>query len=75
MFPVHSAFKEAGTNHIPSTGLTFAVEGYNQGRINYHDSAYLLSTDLDAPATQLIQTYFDRWQIEVNQHDQKDLWV
>jgi hypothetical protein len=32
-----------------------------------------LSTDLDTPAGQLIQAYFDRWQIEVNNRDEKDL--
>lgn len=42
-------------------------------RINYRDPAYLLSTDLDASAAQLIQAYFDRWQIEVNHRDEKDL--
>jgi len=42
-------------------------------RTNYRDPAYLLSTDLDASAAQLIQAYFDRWQIEVNHRDEKDL--
>jgi hypothetical protein len=39
----------------------------------YHDPAYLLVTDLAASANELIQTYFDRWQIEVNHRDEKDL--
>ena len=42
-------------------------------RTNYRDPAYLLSTDLNTPADQLIQAYFDRWQIEVNHRDEKDL--
>lgn len=42
-------------------------------RTNYRDPAYLLSTDLDSTADQLIQAYFDRWQIEVNHRDEKDL--
>ena len=42
-------------------------------RTNYRDPAYLLSTDLDASAGQLIQAYLDRWQIEVNNRDEKDL--
>lgn len=42
-------------------------------RTNYREPAYLLSTDLDAPAAQLVQAYFDRWQIEVNHRDEKDL--
>ncbi len=44
-----------------------------QGRTNYREPAYLLSTDLKTPAVHLIQTYFDRWQIEVNHRDEKDL--
>jgi len=42
-------------------------------RTNYRDPAYLLSTDPDTSAAQLIQAYFDRWQIEVNHRDEKDL--
>ncbi len=42
-------------------------------RTNYRDPAYLLSTDLNTSADQLIQAYFDRWQIEVNHRDEKDL--
>lgn len=42
-------------------------------RTNYRDPAYLLTTDLEASATELIQTYFNRWQIEVNHRDEKDL--
>lgn len=42
-------------------------------RINYRGPAYLLSTDPDTSASQLIQACFDRWQIEVNHRDEKDL--
>lgn len=42
-------------------------------RTNYRDPAYLLSTSLDDSANRLIQAYFDRWQIEVNHRDEKDL--
>lgn len=41
-------------------------------RRNYHDPAYLLSTDLQNDARTLLQCYFDRWQIEVNHREQKD---
>jgi hypothetical protein len=34
-------------------------------RLYYRDPAYLLSSDLISSARQLIQIYFDRWQIEV----------
>lgn len=39
----------------------------------YRDPAYLLTTDLDAPDAVLLQAYFDRWEIEVNHRDEKDL--
>jgi hypothetical protein len=42
------------------------------GRLYYHRPAYLLTTDLDSPARQLLQIYLDRWQIEVNHRDEKD---
>ncbi len=41
-------------------------------RRNYHDPAYLLSTDLKSDARTLLQCYVDRWQIEVNHREQKD---
>jgi hypothetical protein len=42
-------------------------------RTNYREPAYLLSTDIEGPIVSLIQAYFDRWQIEVNHRDVKDL--
>ena len=41
-------------------------------RLYYRDPAYLLSTDLTSSARQLLQIYFDRWQIEVNHREEKD---
>ena len=38
----------------------------------YHHPAYLLTSDLRSPAKQLLQIYFDRWQIEVNHREEKD---
>lgn len=42
-------------------------------RTNYRQPAYFLSTDLDTSIKLLIQACFDRWQIEVNHRDEKDL--
>ncbi|MGH6867949.1 MAG: hypothetical protein ACREDA_03535 [Methylocella sp.] len=42
-------------------------------RLNYRRPAYFLSTDLDSPTKLLVQACFDRWQIEVNHRDEKDL--
>lgn len=36
-----------------------------KGRLLYRQAAYLLTTDLNTPAVELLQMYFDRWEIEV----------
>lgn len=41
-------------------------------RTYYRQPAYLLTTDISSSAKQLIQIYFDRWQIEVNHREEKD---
>lgn len=41
-------------------------------RLYYRDPAYLLTTDLRSSLKQLLQIYFDRWQIEVNHREEKD---
>ena len=41
-------------------------------KLYYRDPAYLLTTDLTSPVKQLLQIYFDRWQIEVNHREEKD---
>ena len=42
-------------------------------RTNYRQQAYFLTTDLTTPSKELVQACFDRWQIEVNNRDEKDL--
>jgi hypothetical protein len=42
------------------------------GRRYYRQAAYLFTTDLTSTVRQLIQLYFDRWQIEVNHREEKD---
>jgi hypothetical protein len=42
-------------------------------RTNYHAPAYLLATAPYFAAKLLLQCYFDRWQIEVNHRDEKDI--
>jgi hypothetical protein len=41
-------------------------------KLYYRDPAYLLTTDLRSSLHQLLQIYFDRWQIEVNHREEKD---
>ena len=40
---------------------------------NYRQPAYFLTTDLTSPIKLLLEACFDRWQIEVNHRDEKDL--
>jgi hypothetical protein len=42
-------------------------------RTSYRQPAYLLSTDTTSSVALLIQTYCDRWQIELNHRDEKSL--
>jgi hypothetical protein len=56
--------------------LVVAPVGYRttkKGRKYYHKPAYLLTTDLTTPAVELLQAYFDRWGIEVNHRDEKEI--
>jgi hypothetical protein len=41
-------------------------------RLYYRQPAYLLTSDLTSSLRQLLQIYFDRWQIEVNHREEKD---
>jgi hypothetical protein len=56
--------------------LVVAPVGYRtskNGRKFYRQPAYLLTTDLTTPAVLLLQDYFDRWGIEVNHRDEKEI--
>ena len=56
--------------------LVVAPVGYRtskNGRKYYRKPAYLLTTDLTTPAVELLQAYFDRWGIEVNHRDEKEI--
>ena len=41
-------------------------------KLYYRQPAFLLCTDLTSSPRQLLQIYFDRWQIEVNHREEKD---
>lgn len=56
--------------------LVVAPVGYRtskKGRKYYRRPAFLLTTDLETPAAILLQDYFDRWGIEVNHRDEKEI--
>lgn len=49
----------------------YRAAGKGRRRWYYREPAYLLTTDLSSPAEQLLQAYFDRWQIELEHRDLK----
>ncbi len=67
---------QGGARQRPLRLLVVAPVGYRaskHGRTFYRKPAYLLTTDLTAPAALLLQDYFDRWGIEVNHRDEKEI--
>jgi hypothetical protein len=56
--------------------LVLAPTAYRKtkaGRPYYREKAFLLCDDTQLPAKELLQTYFDRWEIEVNHRDEKSI--
>jgi len=67
---------QGGAKKRPVRLLVVAPVGYRtskKGRKYYRQPAYLLTTDLSTPAVLLLQDYFDRWGIEVNHRDEKEI--
>jgi hypothetical protein len=67
---------QGGAKKRPVRLLVVAPVGYRiskNGRKYYRQPAYLLTTDLTTPAVVLLQDYFDRWGIEVNHRDEKEI--
>jgi hypothetical protein len=67
---------QRGARKRPVRLLVVAPVGYRttkKGRIYYRQPAYLLTSDLKTPAAILLQDYFDRWGIEINHRDQKEV--
>jgi hypothetical protein len=63
-----------GAQRLPLRLIIIAPLAYRaHGHLLYRDPAYLLVTDPDADLAQLLQAYFYRWEIEVDQKDEKDL--
>lgn len=71
---IPSLLWRTGAARRPLRLFVIAPQPYQvRGRRNYRQPAYLLTTDLTTPAALLIQVYIDRWQIEVNHREEKDL--
>lgn len=66
---------QRGASRRPLRLIVIAPTPYRKSqskRLYYRDPAYLLSSDLHSSLKQLLQIYFDRWQIEVNHREEKD---
>jgi hypothetical protein len=72
---VSVVYWEGGAGRCPLRLLVVAPTPYRKrksSKLYYRQPAYLLTTDLKDSVKQLLQIYFDRWQIEVNHRDEKD---
>jgi hypothetical protein len=72
---VRSVYWRTGGAKRPLRLLVVAPVPYDSGkgqRKYYREPAFLLTTDLLRSAETLLQSYFDRWQIEVNHREIKD---
>jgi len=72
---VSMVYWQGGAGRCPLRLLVVAPTPYRKrksSKLYYRQPAYLLTTDLKDSVKQLLQIYFDRWQIEVNHRDEKD---
>lgn len=72
---VGGIFWQGGARKRPLRLLVVRPTRYRKrknGRYYYRRPAYLLTTVVNGTVRQLLQIYFDRWQIEVNHREEKD---
>jgi hypothetical protein len=72
---VGGIFWQGGARKRPLRLLVVRPTRYRKrksGRYYYRQPAYLLTTVVRGTVRQLLQIYFDRWQIEVNHREEKD---
>jgi hypothetical protein len=72
---VAGIFWQGGARKRPLRLLVVRPTRYRKrksGRYYYRQPAYLLTTVVQGTVRQLLQIYFDRWQIEVNHREEKD---
>ena len=66
---------QRGAGRRPVRLIVIAPAPYRKSqskKLYYRDPAYLLTSDRRSSLKQLLQIYFDRWQIEVNHREEKD---
>ena len=72
---VTGVYWRTGAGRKPLRLLVIASLRYRKHKKwQYTDPAFLLTDDCDASAKELIQAYNNRWQIEVNHWDEKDVF-
>lgn len=72
---VDTVYWQGGARQRPLRLIVIAPTPYRKTRsrkLYYRNPAYLLTNDLRSSVKQLLQIYFDRWQIEVNHREEKD---
>jgi hypothetical protein len=72
---VPNVYWQRGAKQRPLRLIAIAPTPYRKSKskkLYYRDAAYLLTSDLHSSLRQLLQIYFDRWQIEVNHREEKD---
>ena len=72
---VVDVYWQRGAGKRPLRLIVIAPTPYRKSqskKLYYRDPAYLLTSDLRSSVKQLLQIYFDRWQIEVNHREEKD---
>jgi hypothetical protein len=72
---VAQVYWQSGAKKLPLRLIVIAPTPYRKSKdkkVYYRDPAYLLTSDLRSSLKQLLQIYFDRWQIEVNHREEKD---
>jgi len=72
---VAEVYWQRGARQRPLRLIVIAPTPYRKSKskkMYYRDPAYLLTSDLHSSCKQLLQIYFDRWQIEVNHREEKD---
>src|SRR5690348_8327055 len=72
---ISGVYWQSGAGRRPLRLLVVAPIPYQvpgRRRKYYRRPAFLLTTDLRGTAREMLQAYFDRWQIEVNHREEKD---
>ena len=72
---VAQVYWQRGAKQRPLRLVVVAATPYRKSKskkLYYRHPAYLFTSDLNSSLKQLLQIYFDRWQIEVNHREEKD---